>query len=179
MRNPSERLTTTLLILFLVGAGCAGEEGTNATDGTMGDTVATGPIDTSATEPAMPSTVQKINLNTASSEEFMEIPNMGERMVHEFEEYRPYVSIQQFRREIGKYVDERQVAEYEQYVFVPIDPNESDRETLMQVPGLDASEADGLIGSRPFESDEAFLEALSGYVSQSELETAEGYLADS
>lgn len=109
----------------------------------------------------------------------MEIPNMGERMVHEFEEYRPYVSIQQFRREIGKYVDEGQVAEYEQYVFVPIDPNESDRETLMQVPGLDASEADGLIAARPFESDEAFLEALSGYVSQSELETAEGYLADS
>ena len=179
MRNSLDRLTAALLILFFVAAGCAGEEGTDTTDGTMGDTVATGPIDTSATEPAMPSTVQKINLNTASSDEFMEIPNVGERMVGEFEEYRPYVSIQQFRREMGKYVDEGQVAEYEQYVFVPIDPNESDRETLMQVPGLDASEADALIAERPFASDDAFLEALSGYVSQSELETAEGYLADS
>lgn len=37
-------------------------------------------------------------------------------MVRKFEEYRPYVSIQQFRREIGKYVDEAMVAAYEQYV---------------------------------------------------------------
>lgn len=109
----------------------------------------------------------------------MTIPNMGERMVHEFEEYRPYVSVQQFRREIGKYVDEGQVAEYEQYVYVPIDPNESDQETLMQVPGLDESEAASLVTARPFESNEAFLEALAEYVSQSELETAEGYLAGS
>lgn len=179
MRYSPGRLTTAFLILCFAAAGCAGDEGMDATDGTIGDTVATGPIDTSATGPAMPSTVQKINLNTASSEDFMEIPNMGERMVHEFEEYRPYVSIQQFRREIGKYVDEGQVAEYEQYVFVPIDPNESDAETLMQVPGLDASEADALIEARPFASDEAFMEALSGYISQSELETAEGYLAES
>jgi hypothetical protein len=37
-------------------------------------------------------------------------------MAHEFEEYRPYSSIEQFRREIGKYVDEAEVARLEQYV---------------------------------------------------------------
>ena len=32
---------------------------------------------------------------------------MGQRMLHEFKEYRPYKSMEQFRREIGKYVDDR------------------------------------------------------------------------
>ena len=41
------------------------------------------------------------------------IPDFGNRMVREFFEYQPYVSIQQFRREIGKYVDDEQVASYE------------------------------------------------------------------
>lgn len=57
-----------------------------------------------------------MNLNTASGEAFMTIPGMTERMVHEFEEYRPYTSIEQFRREIGKYVDANEVARLESYV---------------------------------------------------------------
>jgi len=48
----------------------------------------------------------KINLNTASRENILLIPGVGSRMAHEFEEYRPYASMEQFRREIGKYVDE-------------------------------------------------------------------------
>ena len=39
-------------------------------------------------------------------------------MVHEFEEYRPYASMDQFRREIGKYVDEDEVARLERYVEI-------------------------------------------------------------
>lgn len=166
-----------ILVILFVAAGCGGEEGTEGNEMTA-DTVGTAPMSSPAQEPAMPGTVQKINLNTASSDEFRTIPNVGDRMVREFEEYRPYISIQQFRREMGKYVDEGQIAEYEQYVYVPIDPNESDSETLMQIPGLDASEASALTEARPFDSDDAFLNALSEYVSQSELETAEGYLAE-
>jgi DNA uptake protein ComE-like DNA-binding protein len=49
--------------------------------------------------------VTKFNLNTASEADFLTIPNVGNRMVREFMEYRPYTSIGQFRREIGKYVD--------------------------------------------------------------------------
>jgi hypothetical protein len=37
-------------------------------------------------------------------------------MLREFKEYRPYVNIQQFRREIGKYVNEKEVARFERYV---------------------------------------------------------------
>ena len=97
-------------------------------------------------------------------------------MTREFQEYRPYVSIQQFRKEIGKYVDDAQVAEYEKYVFVPISINDSDSETLQQIPGLDSTEADALIAARPFASTDDFLAKLAEFVSADELEIAKTYL---
>jgi DNA uptake protein ComE-like DNA-binding protein len=57
-----------------------------------------------------------INLNEAKRSDILLIPGVGNRMAHEFEEYRPYSSMEQFRREIGKYVDEQEVARLEQYV---------------------------------------------------------------
>ena len=59
-----------------------------------------------------------IDLNTASEQEILLIPGVGSRMQHEFEEYRPYTSMEQFRREIGKYVDEAEVARLERYVEI-------------------------------------------------------------
>ena len=59
-----------------------------------------------------------IDLNTAKGEEILLIPGVGARMRREFEEYRPYTSIEQFRREMGKYVDKNEVARLEQYVVV-------------------------------------------------------------
>ena len=59
-----------------------------------------------------------IDLNTAKGEEILLIPGVGPRMRHEFEEYRPYKNIEQFRREIGKYVDKAEVARLEQYVTI-------------------------------------------------------------
>ena len=59
-----------------------------------------------------------LDLNSATAEEIELIPNVGERMRHEFEEYRPYRGIEQFRREIGKYVDEAEVARLERYVTI-------------------------------------------------------------
>ena len=97
-------------------------------------------------------------------------------MVREFEEYRPYVSIQQFRKEIGKYVDQAQVAEYEKYVYVPVKPNEADAETLQQLPGVDATVAAALIASRPYASNEAFLTALATHVSAEQAASAGAYL---
>jgi hypothetical protein len=43
---------------------------------------------------------------------------MGKRMLHEFKEYRPYKTIDQFRKEIGKYVDKKEVARLERYVTI-------------------------------------------------------------
>jgi DNA uptake protein ComE-like DNA-binding protein len=59
-----------------------------------------------------------IDLNAASDEEIVLIPGVGRRMLHEFKEYRPYKAIEQFRREIGKYVDKTEVARLEQYVTI-------------------------------------------------------------
>ncbi len=39
-------------------------------------------------------------------------------MLHEFKEYRPYKAMPQFRREIGKYVDAKEVARLEMYVKI-------------------------------------------------------------
>jgi len=59
-----------------------------------------------------------IDLNTASDADILTIPGLGSRMLHEFKEYRPYKAIEQFRREIGKYVDKREVARLERYVTI-------------------------------------------------------------
>ncbi|HYW06903.1 MAG TPA: hypothetical protein VE913_08105 [Longimicrobium sp.] len=59
-----------------------------------------------------------IDVNTASKEEILLIPGVGARMQHEFEEYRPYRAIEQFRREIGKYVDAGEVARLERYITI-------------------------------------------------------------
>jgi DNA uptake protein ComE-like DNA-binding protein len=57
-----------------------------------------------------------IDLNNASEAEILLIPGMSKKMAHEFLEYRPYKSMEQFRREIGKYVDDDEVARLESYV---------------------------------------------------------------
>lgn len=120
----------------------------------------------------------KLNLNTVTGDELLAtIPDFGNRMVREFEEYRPYISIQQFRREIGKYVDDAQIAIYEQYVYVPVDVDNSDADTLMQIPGVDEAIAADLIAGRPYTSNEAFLTKLSDYLSGDALNAAAGYLA--
>jgi len=59
-----------------------------------------------------------LDLNTASADEITSIPGIGNRMRHEFEEYRPYKNIEQFRREIGKYVNKDEVARLERYVTI-------------------------------------------------------------
>jgi DNA uptake protein ComE-like DNA-binding protein len=63
-----------------------------------------------------------LNLNSAADEEILAIPGIGKRMLHEFKEYRPYKSMEQFRREIGKYIDrdkrEAELARLERYVMI-------------------------------------------------------------
>jgi DNA uptake protein ComE-like DNA-binding protein len=60
-----------------------------------------------------------INLNTATDEEILLIPGLGNRMLREFKEYRPYESLAKFHREIAKYVNDTELARLEQYVSVP------------------------------------------------------------
>lgn len=120
----------------------------------------------------------KLNLNTTPTEGFLAVPNAGRRMAHEFDEYRPYISILQFRKEIGKYVDADKVAAFEQFVFVPIKVDDCDAATLQQIPGVDEAKAQTLIQGRPYGSNEAFLKALAGHVSAADVAIAQTYLQD-
>ncbi|MCA9985880.1 MAG: hypothetical protein KDE59_16355 [Anaerolineales bacterium] len=130
---------------------------------------------TAATSPVVN---EKLDLNTVTEDQLLAtIPNFGNRMVREFFEYRPYISIAQFRREIGKYVDDAQIAEYELYVYLPIDVDNADAATVAQIPGLDEAQAEALIAGRPFGSNEAFLAALAEYLTPEQVAVAAGYLA--
>ncbi|MEZ4707222.1 MAG: helix-hairpin-helix domain-containing protein [Caldilineaceae bacterium] len=124
-----------------------------------------------------PTISAKLNVNTATAEELMAgVPGLGEKMADEFMEYRPFVSIQQFRQEMGKYVDDATIAEYEEYIFVPIDMNQSDAATLMQVPGIDQTAADEIIAKRPFDTTKFFLGEVAEYAPDANLELATAYM---
>ena len=167
-------LSLAVMLSFLITACSSGGD-----NGQTNTSNANSNMSPGASSPATTSNAPKtkLNINTASEADLRTIPNLGNRMVHEFEEYRPYKSIQQFRKEIGKYVDQNQIAEYEKYIFVPIDENQSDAATLQQIPGLDANEAQELIAGRPYASREAFLAKLAEKVSPDELAVAKTYLA--
>lgn len=132
---------------------------------------------TATTAAAVVPAIAKLNLNAATGDQYLSaIPGFSARMVREFLEYRPYVSILQFRREIGKYVDDAQVAEWEKYVYVPVNVDQSDAATLQQLPGVDGAIADQLIASRPYGSNDAFLAKLATLVSSAQAAEAQAYL---
>ena len=117
-----------------------------------------------------------INLNTASGDEIMLIPGMNNRMTHEFEEYRPYTSLEQFRREIGKYVDEAEVARLEQYVFVPLDLNSATREDFATVPGASNRMVREFLEYQPYTDMEHFRREIGKYVDEAEVARFERYM---
>ena len=109
------------------------------------------------------------NLNTTAEDDFKMIPGVGDRMANEFEEYRPYNGIQQFRREIGKYVDEDEVARYEYYVFVPVELNTASEEDIKALPGVGDRMAHEFEEYRPYRSMAQFRKEIGKYVDDKEL----------
>ena len=59
-----------------------------------------------------------VNLNTATNEDILIIPGAGNRMVREFNEYRPWKTKEQFEKEIGKYVGANEVARLWRFVVI-------------------------------------------------------------
>jgi DNA uptake protein ComE-like DNA-binding protein len=117
-----------------------------------------------------------LNLNTATEAEIMMIPGVGKRLAHEFEEYRPYKSLVQFRKEIGKYVDEKEVVRLEQYVFVPINLNTASDEDIRSIPGVGAKMLHEFKEYRPYKSIEQFRREIGKYVDKKELARLETYV---
>lgn len=116
------------------------------------------------------------NLNTTAEADFKMIPGVGDRMAHEFEEYRPYTSIQQFRREIGKYVDDEEVARYENYVFVPVELNSASEEDIKALPGVGDRMAHEFEEYRPYTNMEQFRKEIGKYVDDKELARLERFV---
>jgi DNA uptake protein ComE-like DNA-binding protein len=118
----------------------------------------------------------QINLNTASDAEILLIPGLGNRMLHEFQEYRPYRAMAQFRREIGKYVDDKEVARLEQYVFVPIDLNTATDADILSIPGLGQRMLREFKEYRPYKAMQQFRREIGKYVDDKEVARLERYV---
>jgi DNA uptake protein ComE-like DNA-binding protein len=118
----------------------------------------------------------QINLNTATNEEILLIPGVGNRMQHEFLEYRPYKTLAQFRKEIGKYVDAKEVARLEQYVFVPINLNTASDEDIRSIPGIGPKMLHEFKEYRPYKSIEQFRREIGKYVNAKEVARLERYV---
>jgi DNA uptake protein ComE-like DNA-binding protein len=121
-----------------------------------------------------------LNLNTTTPEEILMIPNVGQRMVKEFEEYRPYKSLTQWRREIGKYFpnNQQEVARMEKYVFVPINLNTASDEDILTIPGVGARMLREFKEYRPYKSMEQWRREIGKYFPNNpkEVERMERYV---
>lgn len=118
----------------------------------------------------------QINLNSAAPNEILLIPGVGNRMLREFQEYRPYRTIAQFRKEIGKYVDQKEVARLEQYVFVPINLNNASDEDILSIPGTGKRMLREFKEYRPYTNIEQFRKEIGKYVDKKEVARLEKYV---
>ena len=118
-----------------------------------------------------------INLNDVTTDEILLIPGVGDRMAHEFEEYRPYTGMDEFHREIGKYVDEAEVERLAGYVYVPIDLNAATRDEIMAVPGMSERMAHEFEEYRPYTDLDQFRREIGKYVDENEVARLERYVA--
>lgn len=118
-----------------------------------------------------------INLNTASGPEIMLIPGAGKRMAHEFEEYRPWRSYAQFEKEIGKYVDAKEVARLAQYTFIPLNLNTATEADFMTIPGVGKRMAHEFEEYRPWKTQAQFEKEIGKYVDAKEVKRLWRYVS--
>ena len=117
-----------------------------------------------------------INLNTASREEILLIPGAGNKMAHEFAEYRPWRTFAQFDKEIGKYVGPAETARLAQYGFIPINLNTASDEQILSIPGLGPKMLHEFKEYRPYKTIEQFRKEIGKYVGPKEVARLERYV---
>lgn len=117
-----------------------------------------------------------LDLNTASDEEILSVPGIGNRMLREFKEYRPYKALAQFKREMGKYVKPEEVDRMAGYVFVPMDLNTASDEDLLTIPGLGNRMLKEFKEYRPYKAVEQFRREIGKYVKPGEVSRLERYI---
>jgi len=118
-----------------------------------------------------------VNLNLAPRAEILLIPRAGARMAREFDEYKPYTGgYAQFRREIGKYVNEQEVAHLEQYTFIPIDLNTASDSAILSIPGSGPRVLREFKEYRPYPNIEKFRREMGKYWNEKEVARLERYV---
>jgi DNA uptake protein ComE-like DNA-binding protein len=110
-----------------------------------------------------------INLNTATGEEILLVPGAGKRMAREFAEYRPWKSYAQFEKEIGKYVDAKEVARLAQYTFIPVNINTATDDDVMSIPGAGRRMVREFKEYRPWKTQAQFEKEIGKYVDVKEV----------
>lgn len=117
-----------------------------------------------------------IDLNDVTDREILLIPGVGDRMLHEFEEYRPFIALAEFHREIGKYVDDDELARLAQYVYVRIDLNAASEDAILSIPGVGARMHHEFEEYRPYSAMAQFRREMSKYVDDDEVERLVRYV---
>ena len=118
-----------------------------------------------------------VNLNLAPRAGILLIPRAGPRMAREFDEYKPYTGgYAQFRREIGKYVNEQEVAHLEQYTFIPIDLNTASDSAILSIPGSGPRVLREFKEYRPYPNIEKFRREMGKYWNEKEVARLERYV---
>lgn len=117
-----------------------------------------------------------VNLNLSPRAEILLIPRAGTRMAREFDEYKPYAGYAQFRREIGKYVNEQEVAHLEQYTFIPIDLNTASDSAILSIPGSGPRVLREFKEYRPYPNIEKFRREMAKYWNEKEVARLERYV---
>ncbi len=140
------------------------------------DDVLSAQLDESQRDELYGTLFRRINLNNAPESEILLIPGMNGKMAHEFEEYRPYTSTDQFRREIGKYVSEEEVARLEQYVFIPAHLNQGTEADFKRIPGMTPKMVHEFEEYQPYDSIEEFRREIGKYVDADEVARLESYI---
>ena len=110
-----------------------------------------------------------VNLNTATAEEILLIPNAGKRMAREFPEYRPWRNWAQFDKEISKYVGQPETDRLKQYVFIPVKLNTATDEDIASIPGAGTRMVHEFKEYRPWKSKEQFEKEIGKYVNKTEV----------
>ena len=117
-----------------------------------------------------------LNLNTATQNEIALIPAIASRVVREVQDRGPYKTMAQFHQEIGKQVDQKEVARLEQYVFVPISLNSASDEDILSIPGAGRRMLREFKEYRPYTNIEQFRKEIGKYVDKKEVARLERYV---
>jgi radical SAM superfamily enzyme with C-terminal helix-hairpin-helix motif len=117
-----------------------------------------------------------LNLNATTEAEILLIPQAGERVAHEFEEYAPYANLAVFTREMSKYWDATEVARLQQYVFVPINLNTATAADILTIPGSGQRVVREFMEYRPYTSMEQFRREMLKYWDEAEVARLEQFV---